>query len=232
MSRTRLVFSVALLLFAIIFTFNHHLGFSVGDTMLSAIGISPYTTSYLSGVHITLFLGMGFFACGFYLTRKEIVKGSPGLAKGLWIVVLAIVLSYSSMTDKFMYVAKWGASGIDGISYVQNKSSCTFNVLMTGETRATCDLTLKNYGREPVAAVLLPDLGRSYKLKDDPLLEALKSVQLRPAYIELERHGTFVGTLEFYGKAESPLHVSGKLGDIVLDVGVDGANTVFDYDIP
>ncbi|WKL01095.1 hypothetical protein Q0F98_30520 [Paenibacillus amylolyticus] len=36
----------------------------------------------------------------------------------------------------------------------------------------------------------------------------------------------------FTGKAESPLFVNGKLMDIVLDVGVDGANTVFDYDIP
>ncbi|KMV00662.1 hypothetical protein ACS72_03340 [Acinetobacter sp. VT 511] len=139
------------------------LGFSVGDTMLSAIGISPYTTSYLSGVHITLFLGLGIFACGFYLTRKEIGKSFPGLAKGLWIVVIAIVLSYSYMTDKFMYVAKWGATGINAVSYVQNASSCTFNVLKTGETRATCDLTLKNYGRDSVSAVLLPDLARSYK---------------------------------------------------------------------
>lgn len=232
MSRTRLVFSGALLLFAIIFTVNHHLGFSVGDTMLSAIGISPYTTSYLSGVHITLFLGLGIFACGFYLTRKEIGKSFPALAKGLWIVVIAIVLSYSYMTDKFMYVAKWGASGINAVSYVQNASSCTFNVLKTGETRATCDLTLKNYGRDSVSAVLLPDLARSYKLKDDPLLEALQSVQLRPVHVEIERHGTFTGKLEFYGKAESPLFVNGKLMDIVLDVGVDGANTVFDYDIP
>ncbi|WP_458464303.1 hypothetical protein [Paenibacillus sp.] len=232
MSRTRLVFSVALLLFAIIFTFNHHLGFSVGDTMLSAIGISPYTTSYLSGVHITLFLGLGIFACGFYLTRKEIGKSFPGLAKGLWIVVLAIVLSYSYMTDKFMYVAKWGASGINGVSYVQNTSSCSYNVQSNGETRATCDLALKNYGRDSVSAVLLPDLARSYKFKDDPLFEALQSVQLWPVHVEIERYGTFTGKLEFYGKAESPLLVSGKLIDIVLDVGVDGDNTVFDYDIP
>jgi len=200
--------------------------------MLSAIGISPYTTSYLSGVHITLFLGLGIFACGFYLTRKEIWKSFPGLAQGLWIVVLAIVLSYSYMTDKFMYIAKWGASGIEGVSYVQNTSSCSYNVLKTGETRASCDLTLKNYGRDAVSAVLLPDLGRSYKFKDDPLLEVLQSVQLRPVHIEIERHGTFTGKLEFYGKAESPLLVSGKLMDIVLDVGVDGVNTVFDYDIP
>ncbi|WFR61916.1 hypothetical protein P9222_26950 [Paenibacillus amylolyticus] len=232
MPRTRLVFSVVLLLFAIIFTFNHHLGFSVGDTMLSAIGISPYTTSYLSGVHITLFLGLGIFACGYYLTRKEIGKWFPGFAKGLWIVVLAIVLSYSYMTDKFMYVAKWGVSGIDAISYEQNSSSCTYNVLKTGETRATCDLTLKNYGGEVLSVSLIPDLASSYKFKGDPLLEALQSVQLRPVHIEIERHGTFKGELDFYGKAESPLFVSGKLMDIVLDVSVDGANTVFDYDIP
>lgn len=80
--------------------------------------------------------------------------------------------------------------------------------------------------------MLLPDLARSYKFKDDPLLEALRSVQLRPVHIEIEPHGTFTGELEFYGKAESPLYVSGKLMDIVLDVGVDGANTVFDYDMP
>ena len=63
-------------------------------------------------------------------------------------------------------------------------------------------------------------------------MEALQSVQLRPVHVEIERHGTFTGKLEFYGKAESPLFVNGKLMDIVLDVGVDGANTVFDYDIP
>ncbi|WKL01094.1 hypothetical protein Q0F98_30515 [Paenibacillus amylolyticus] len=77
------------------------------------------------------------------LHAKKSGKSFPGLAKGLWIVVIAIVLSYSYMTDKFMYVAKWGASGINAVSYVQNASSCTFNVLKTGETRATCDLTLK-----------------------------------------------------------------------------------------
>ncbi|WP_440118730.1 hypothetical protein [Paenibacillus sp. QZ-Y1] len=232
MSRTRLVFSAALLLFAIIFTFKHHLGFSVGDTLLSAIGVSPYTTAYLSGVHITLFLGMGLFACGFYLTRKEIMSSSPGLAKRLWILVIAIVLSYSYMTDKLMYVAKWGASGIDGISYIQNTSSCTYDVLKNGDARATCDLTLKNYSRESVVAVLMPDLAGSYRNQDDPLYESLQSVRLKPVHIEIGPRGTFTGELEFSGLAESPLQVKGELIDIVLDVAVDGENMVFDYDIP
>lgn len=232
MSRTRLAFSVALLLFAIIFTFNHHLGFSVGDTLLSAIGMSPYTKSYLSGVHITIFLGLGIFACGFYLTRKEIGRTFPGLAKRLWIVVLAIVLSYSFMTDKLMYVVKWGASGIHGISYVQNTSSCTYDVLEDGATRATCELTLKNYSSASVAAVLMPDLAGSYRNQDDPLYASLQSVRLKPVHIELGPQETFTGKLEFAGVADSPLQVKGKLIDIVLDVAVDGENTVFDYDIP
>ncbi|MFB8373416.1 hypothetical protein ACWIE6_06395 [Paenibacillus taichungensis] len=232
MSRTRLVFSAMLLLFGIIFTFKHHLGFSVGDTMLSAIGMSPYTTSYVSGVHITIFFGMGILACSYYLTRKEIMPLYPVLAKRLWLIVLAIVLSYSYMTDKLMYVAKWGASGINGVSYVQNDSSCTYDVLDNGITRVNCDLTLKNYTRESVAAVLLPDLARSYKHHDDPLYESLQSVELKPVHIEIEPYGTFKGQLAFSGLADSPLQVNGKLTDIVLDVAVDGENTVFDYDIP
>ncbi|PQP80025.1 hypothetical protein C0Q44_29720, partial [Paenibacillus sp. PCH8] len=193
MSRTRLVFSAALLLFAIIFTFNHHLGFSVGDTLLSAIGISPYTKSYLSGVHITLFLGLGIFACGFYLTRKEIARSLPGLAKWLWVLVLVIVLSYSFMTDKLMYIAKWGADGIHGISYVQNTSSCTYDVLDDGEARATCELTLKNYSGASVAAMLLPDLASSYWNQDDPLYVSLQSVRLQPIHIEIGPQETFTG---------------------------------------
>ncbi|MFC9707860.1 hypothetical protein JNUCC31_26520 [Paenibacillus sp. JNUCC31] len=232
MSRTRLVFSVMFLMFGIIFTFKHHLGFSVGDTMLSAIGLSPYTTSYASGVHITLFLGMGILACSYYVTRQEMMPFYPSLAKRLWLIVLVIVLSYSYMTDKLMYVAKWGASGINGVSYVQNNSSCTYDVLDNGITRVNCDLTLKNYSREPVAAVLLPDLARSYKFKDDPLYESLNSVRLTPVNVEIEPYGTFKGQLAFSGLAESPLQVKGKLIDIVLDVAVDGENTVFDYDIP
>ncbi|MGC5771336.1 hypothetical protein [Paenibacillus pabuli] len=232
MSRTRLVFSVMFLMFGIIFTFKHHLGFSVGDTMLSAMGLSPYTTAYVRGVHITLFLGMGLLACSYYLTRQEMMPFYPSLAKRLWLIVLVIVFSYSYMTDKLMYVAKWGASGINGVSYVQNKSSCTYDVLDNGITRVNCDLTLKNYSREPVAAVLLPDLARSYKFKDDPLYESLSSVRLKPVNVEIEPYGTFKGQLAFSGLAECPLQVKGKLIDIVLDVAVDGENTVFDYDIP
>jgi hypothetical protein len=78
----------------------------------------------------------------------------------------------------------------------------------------------------------LPDLAGSYKHHDDPLYESLQSVELKPVHIEIEPYGTFKGQLAFSGLADSPLQVNGKLTDIVLDVAVDGENTVFDYDIP
>ncbi|MEO2204179.1 hypothetical protein ABGV42_10520 [Paenibacillus pabuli] len=229
MSRTKLAFSAILLLFAIIFTFNHHLGYSVGDRLLSKMGLSPYTTAYMSGVHITLFIGLGLLGCSFYLTRKEIKSSYPRLARQLWLIVMVIILSYSYITDKVMYVAKWGSTGIHGVSYLQNDSSCMYEVALDGHTRVSCDLTLKNYSRQPVAAVLLPDLARSYRQQDDPLYEALKSIELEPVHLEIKPHGTFVGKLAFSGSAQSPLQVKGKLKDIVLDVEVEGQNMVFDY---
>jgi len=231
-SRTKLAFSAILLLFAIIFTFNHHLGYSVGDRLLSKMGLSPYTTAYMSGVHITLFIGLGLLGCSFYLTRKEIKSSYPRLARQLWLIVMVIILSYSYITDKVMYVAKWGSTGIHGVSYLQNDSSCMYEVALDGHTRVSCDLTLKNYSRQPVAAVLLPDLARSYRQQDDPLYEALKSVELEPVHLEIKPHGTFVGKLAFSGSAQSPLQVKGKLKDIVLDVEVEGQNMVFDYAMP
>lgn len=232
MSRTRLVFSGGLLLFAIIFTFKHHLGFSVGDSLLLSIGISPYTTSYLSGVHITMYFGLGMLACGYYLTRKEIMCEFPLVARTLWIAVLTIIFCYSFMTDKLMYVVKWGATGMNSISYLQNDSSCTYDVSSNGYALATCELTLKNYSNSAVAVMVKPDLYGSYSNQDDPLSESLHSVQLEAKPIQIEPRKTFTGTLEFSGVAESPLEVRGRLKDIVLDVAVDGRNTVFDYDIP
>ncbi|WP_153977911.1 hypothetical protein [Paenibacillus xylanilyticus] len=232
MSRTKLAFSAILLLFAIIFTFNHHLGYSVGDQMLSKIGLSPYTTAYVSGVHITLFIGLGLLGCSFYLTRKEIKSSYPRLARQLWLIVVVIILSYSYITDKVMYVAKWGSTGIHSVSYLQNDSSCMYQVALDGNTRVSCDLTLKNYSRQPVAAVILPDLARSYRQQDDPLYEALKSVELQPVHLEIMPHSTFTGKIAFSGTAQSPLQVRGKLRDIVLDVEVEGQNIVFDYAIP
>ncbi|KAA8784516.1 hypothetical protein ABIE27_002383 [Paenibacillus sp. 4624] len=232
MSRTRLVFSGGLLLFAIIFTFKHHLGFSVGDSLLLFIGISPYTTSYLSGVHITMYFGLGMLACGYYLTRKEIMCKFPLVAKTLWIAVLSIIFCYSFMTDKLMYVVKWGATGMNSISYMQNDSSCTYDVSSNGYALATCELTLKNYSNSAVAVMIKPDLYGSYSNQDDPLSESLQSVHLEAKPIRIEPRKTFTGTLEFSGVAESPLEVRGNLKDIVLDVAVDGRNTVFDYDIP
>lgn len=232
MSRTRLVFSGALLLFAIIFTFKHHLGFSVGDSLLLSLGISPYTTSYLSGVHITMYFGLGMLACGYYLTRKEIVCDFPLLAKTLWIAVLVVIFSYSFMTDKLMYVVKWGAKGMSSISYMQNDSSCTYDVSANGQALASCELTLKNYSNSAVVAKVKPDLAGSYHNQDDPLSNSLKSVRLEPMPIEIEPRKTFTGKLEFSGVAECPLEVRGNLKDIVLDVAVDGTNSVLDDDIP
>ncbi|MFS0869835.1 hypothetical protein [Paenibacillus xylanilyticus] len=232
MSRTKLAFSAILLLFAIIFTFNHHLGYSVGDRMLSKMGLSPYTTAYVSGVHITIFIGLGLLGCSFYLTRKVIMPSYPRFAKRLWLIVVVIILSYSYITDKVMYVAKWGSTGVHGVSYLQNDSSCMYRVSREGSTIVSCDLTLKNYSRQPVAAVLLPDLARSYRQQDDPLYDALKSVELTPAHLEIKPHGTFSGKIAFSGVAQSPLQVKGKLVDIVLDVEVEGQNIVFDYTMP
>ncbi|PYE52306.1 hypothetical protein HUB98_27445 [Paenibacillus barcinonensis] len=232
MSRTRLVFSGGLLVFAIIFTFNHHLGFSVGDSLLLSIGISPYTKSYVSGVHITIFFGLGMLACGYYLARKEIMLRYPLVARTLWIAVVIVVSSYSFMTDKLMYVVKWGATGLNGISYTQNNSSCTYHVHPNGRVHATCELTLKNYSSSSIAAMVKPDLAGSYRHDDDALSESLHSVALSAVPVKLEPRMTFTGTLEFSGLAKRPLEVSGKLDEIVLDVAVDGSNTVFDYDIP
>ncbi|MGQ8871654.1 hypothetical protein [Paenibacillus sp. TSA_86.1] len=232
MSRTRLAFSVSLLLFAVIFTFKHHLGFSVGDSLLSFIGISPYTTSYLSGVHITMYFGLGMLACGYYLTRKEIMRKFPLLARTLWIGVLIIIFSYSYMTDKLMYVVKWEATGVSSLSYMQNDSSCTYDVSSNGQAFATCKLTLKNYSSSAVAAMVKPDLAESYSNQDDPLSNSLKSVQLQAESIQIKPRATFTGKLEFSGVAKCPLEVSGNLKGIVLDVAVDGTDTIFDYDIP
>ncbi|WP_434751783.1 hypothetical protein [Paenibacillus amylolyticus] len=232
MSRTRLVFSVALLLFAVIFTFKHHLGFSVGDSLLLFVGISPYTTSYLSGVHITMYFGLGMLACGYYLTRKEIMCKFPLLAKTLWMGVLIIIFSYSYMTDKLMYVVKWEATGVNSLSYMQNDSSCTYDVSSNGQAFATCKLTLKNYSSSAVAAMIKPDLAESYHNQDDPLSNSLKSVQLQAESIQIKPRTTFTGKLEFSGVAKCPLEVSGNLKGIVLDVAVDGTDTIFDYDIP
>ena len=91
--------------------------------------------------HDVLWLGM--LACGYYLTRKEIMFTFPLVAKTLWIAVLAIILCYSFMTDKLMYVVKWGATGMNSISYMQNDSSCTYDVSSNGHALATCTLTLK-----------------------------------------------------------------------------------------
>ncbi|CAI6028672.1 hypothetical protein PAECIP112173_00547 [Paenibacillus sp. JJ-100] len=232
MSRTRLVFSGALLLFAIIFTFKHHLGFSVGDSLLSSIGISPYTTSYLSGVHITMFFGLGILACGYYLTRKEMMLEFPILARRLWIAVLVLIISYSYVTDKVMYVVKWGAGGMNGIAYMQNNSSCVYDVSSNGETLAICELTLKNYSSSPVVAMVKPDLAGSYHNEDDPLSNSLRSVQLKAIPIQIEPRTTYTGKLEFSGVAECPLQVRGRLNDVVLNVAVDGTNTSFDYHVP
>ncbi|WP_342555365.1 hypothetical protein [Paenibacillus sp. FSL R7-0652] len=232
MRRIRLAFSGTLLLFAIIFTFKHHLGFSVGDSLLLSIGISPYTTSYLSGVHITIYFGLGMLACGYYLTRKEMMHKFPLMARTLWIAVLIIIFSYSYMTDKLMYVVKWGSTGMSSISYMQNDSSCTYDVSSNGQALATCKLTLKNYSSSAVAAMVKPDLAGSYRKQDDPLSASLQSVELQAIPIRIEPRKTFTGKLEFSGMAACPLQVSGNLNDIVLDVAVDGTNTVFDYDIP
>ncbi|MCK6074156.1 hypothetical protein [Paenibacillus silvae] len=232
MSGTRLVFSGGLLLFAIIFTCNHHLGFSVGDSLLLSIGISPYTKAYVSGVHITVFFGLGMLACGYYLARKEIMTKYPLVAKTLWIAVVILISNYSFMTDKLMYVVKWGATGLSSISYSQNDSTCTYQVYADGQAHATCELLLKNYSSSAVAAMVKPDLAGSYRYQDDPLSESLQSVELNAIPVKLEPRMTFSGKLEFSGLAQRPLQVSGKLDDIVLDVAVDGTNTVFDYDIP
>lgn len=115
---------------------------------------------------------------------------------------------------------------------MQNDSSCTYQVSPNGQALATCELTLKNYGSSAVAAMVKPDSAGSYRYQDDPLSESLQSVELNAIPVKLEPRTKFTGKLEFSGLAQRPLQVSGKLHDIVLDVAVDGTNTVFDYDIP
>ncbi|WP_338543033.1 hypothetical protein [Paenibacillus tundrae] len=232
MSRAKLTFSIIFLLFSIIFTFNHHLGFSVGDTILSKVGLLPYTTTYVRGVHITLFIGLGMLVCSYFITRKLLGSSFPRLASKLWLMVLVIVLSYSFITDKVMYVVKWNATGTNAVSYVQNQSSCMYDVVDDGDTLASCYLIIKNYSGQLVVAMVKPDLARSYRNQDDPLYESLSSVELKPVRIEIEPRSTFAGQLAFSGLAGSPLPFQGKLHDIVLDIGIEGQNIVFDYEMP
>lgn len=228
MSRARLVCSAILLMFAIMFTFKHHLGYSVGDTILSHLGVSPYTKSYISGVHVTFFVGIGLIWCGYYVVRRELMQAYPRLAKKLWLVVLLVIVSYPYVSDKMMYLTKWGATGMDGVYFVRDESSCIYNVQESGVTGAACTITLKNYGRHDVSVALKPDLARTYGNQDDPLFNTLNSVELGPVHLDLKAHAAFSGRLVFKGQAKAPFQVGGRLTDIVFDVTADGKDIVLE----
>jgi len=123
---------------------NHHLGESIGDSLLRAVGISPWTGKYNSGFHLPVLPGFALLVIGIIGTARFYRPRYPKIMSRLVIGSIAFFIVLPNITETTMFFVKHETKGT--LSLDVTNVNC--DIRSDGnEATADCQFKLYNYGK-------------------------------------------------------------------------------------
>ncbi|OPH60349.1 hypothetical protein BC351_17785 [Paenibacillus ferrarius] len=207
-----------LILFSLVFTLNHHLGYSLADSCLIKLGIPTWSNEYEPGIniHYTMFIGLPLFLIGYKYSRFYLNNVYPSFMRRLIFIVIAFIFVYPTVTDKMMYLIKFNSSGLDAITYYQKKSKCTFHSNPETLGSMSCNLTLVNYSGKSMVISVIPNIAKTNYWKD--MKESFEGIELEPVSIQLSPRSKLNMGIYFKFKQISQFNGSGSIENVALDI--------------
>jgi hypothetical protein len=186
----------------------HHLDESVGDSLFRAVGLSPWTGSNNTGLHIPVIIGIPLLLVGIFGAVSVYRGRYPKIGSFLAISCIVFALVFGAIAEKTMFLVKRNA--LDAASVNIANSNCQFSSEQD-ELLLTCTFTVYNYGKvEKIQlAPIIPDWIKEDRFPD-----------VSSAELDLRKRSKGTYTIQFTSALKSNSSFSGGISDIPFEVNV------------
>ncbi|BBI33750.1 hypothetical protein [Cohnella abietis] len=141
-------FHFAVLLMLLIVFAKHHLHYSIADTLMRAVGLSPWSNAkYNTGVYIPNVVGLIVIGFVIILTSNYYRPLNPKILRTLILSSIAFAMIFPFVTEQTLFLVKHNSSGIHSFDYDREKSRCSYSS-KDNSVIAKCDIAYFNYGKE------------------------------------------------------------------------------------
>lgn len=198
---------VSVLFIALLLLSFHHLGYSLGDSIFKAVGLSPWSKINNTGFHLPAIIGIILLIVGTSGTVKYYKPKYPKILRRIIIgcCVFFIVVPYVS--EGTMYLLKHNSNGIDSIDVADLK--CRYKTNEGNLVIADCSFELYNYGKVEKIS-LKPVLNQDFVEFD-----------FQSNTLSLDSHSKLNMSMQFNGiQKDESVVVSGSLGEVYLDLEI------------
>ncbi|MDQ0088740.1 hypothetical protein J2T12_002150 [Paenibacillus anaericanus] len=200
-------FYIAAILVALLLLPFHHLGYSLGDSIFKAVGLSPWSKINNTGFHLPAIIGILLLIVGTSGTVKFYKPKYPKILRRIIIgcCVFFIVVPYVS--EGTMYLLKHNSNEIDSIDVADLK--CRYKTDEGNSVIADCTFELYNYGK-------------AEKISLKPVLNnEFKQFEFQSNTLSLDSHSKLNMSMQFNGiQKDESVVVSGSLGEVYLDLEI------------
>jgi len=142
---------LGILFLGIFLVANHHLGYSVGDSVFRAIGIPPWSRE--NGLHYSAITGIIFLIVGYLGTTIYYLPRYKKIRSRVIIGCILFVWVFPFLSKTFMFSVHYNAT--NAIGYAPNQTKCSYISDEASETgvTASCSFILFNYGKSSEVSI-------------------------------------------------------------------------------
>lgn len=196
------ILSLALLIFAFIFSTSTTSGYSLGDSIIRYLGLKAWSQEsiqhYNNGFHYTFIVGLGLLIVGYVGAKHYLKKIYPVLVSNLPVIVIVLLFTSSSLVNWGHGMVLSFSKGIDAISYIASASDCVYESRPEQEfIEYRYHITLKNYGNDHVKFSLRVQKPPNNQLTmiDVPDKDALGNRTVKKFYLRPQEQTSFTFTV-------------------------------------
>ncbi|MWC27563.1 hypothetical protein [Paenibacillus sp. MMS18-CY102] len=144
----------ALIILAIMLLFlNHHLGYSIGDSLLRSIGISPWTEGEGEGMHLPAMICTLALVIVVPMALRHYRKRHTRVLRTMLILFIVLQGVYPIVAKNTMFAIRHNTSGAASVDYDRNNISCQYQSSGVGTIPTTCTFKIFNYGNASSVAI-------------------------------------------------------------------------------
>jgi len=126
---------------------EHHLGYSMGDSIFRTIGIPPWSKENGLGLHYSAITGIILLIVGYLGTTIHYLPRYKKIRSRVIIGCILFVWAFPYLSKPIMFAVNYNAT--DAIAYMPDQTKCNYSSDEASETviQGICSFTIFNYGK-------------------------------------------------------------------------------------
>lgn len=147
------ILSLALLVFAFMFSIMTQSGYCIGDNILRGFGFKAWSKEsvehYTNGFHYTVLFSLVFAILGYAGAQRFLKELYPKLINSLPLIVIILFFSSAQIFTLGYGVFLSFSKGVNAVDYLPSQSNCNYMLNEeSGHISYSYKIVLKNYGND------------------------------------------------------------------------------------